>query len=163
MWTSVDVSEQVRTSVWCPGAESNHRHCDFQSHALPTELPGLFQGREGPGSGRFIVRPSGPVHPASPAATLGAASLPLTAKLPVNHAYSVSSPSSATGIEREFDSRRVSQVASRPRPQFPSIVDPDPGVANDRAPFVDFRFQEGGKLGRRRAFRAGAGFLEPRL
>lgn len=24
----------------CPGAESNHRHCDFQSHALPTELPG---------------------------------------------------------------------------------------------------------------------------
>ncbi len=27
-------------SVWCPGAESNHRHCDFQSHALPTELPG---------------------------------------------------------------------------------------------------------------------------
>jgi hypothetical protein len=32
-----------RTSAndeWCPGAESNHRHCDFQSHALPTELPG---------------------------------------------------------------------------------------------------------------------------
>src|SRR6202012_1217310 len=26
--------------AWCPGAESNHRHCDFQSHALPTELPG---------------------------------------------------------------------------------------------------------------------------
>jgi hypothetical protein len=26
--------------LWCPGAESNHRHCDFQSHALPTELPG---------------------------------------------------------------------------------------------------------------------------
>ena len=24
----------------CPGAELNHRHCDFQSHALPTELPG---------------------------------------------------------------------------------------------------------------------------
>ena len=24
---------------WCLGAESNHRHCDFQSHALPTELP----------------------------------------------------------------------------------------------------------------------------
>ncbi len=32
----------VRKSVqeWCPGAGSNHRHCDFQSHALPTELPG---------------------------------------------------------------------------------------------------------------------------
>ncbi len=28
---------------WCPGAESNHRHCDFQSHALPTELPGPKQ------------------------------------------------------------------------------------------------------------------------
>ncbi len=25
---------------WCPGAESNHRHEDFQSSALPTELPG---------------------------------------------------------------------------------------------------------------------------
>ena len=26
---------------WCPGADSNHRHADFQSAALPTELPGL--------------------------------------------------------------------------------------------------------------------------
>ena len=24
---------------WCRGAESNHRHEDFQSSALPTELP----------------------------------------------------------------------------------------------------------------------------
>ena len=24
---------------WCLGAESNHRHIDFQSIALPTELP----------------------------------------------------------------------------------------------------------------------------
>ena len=30
---------------WCPGTESNRRHCDFQSHALPTELPG--HGRRG--------------------------------------------------------------------------------------------------------------------
>src|SRR6201995_5940890 len=30
--------------AWCPGAESNHRHCDFQSHALPTELPGRATG-----------------------------------------------------------------------------------------------------------------------
>ena len=25
---------------WCPEAESNHRHRDFQSLALPTELSG---------------------------------------------------------------------------------------------------------------------------
>jgi hypothetical protein len=29
---------------WCPGAESNHRHADFQSAALPTELPGQLLG-----------------------------------------------------------------------------------------------------------------------
>src|SRR5882724_602488 len=39
---------KYETGVWCPGAESNHRHCDFQSHALPTELP----GRRGPPKGR---------------------------------------------------------------------------------------------------------------
>ena len=27
---------------WCPEAESNHRHGDFQSPALPTELSGHF-------------------------------------------------------------------------------------------------------------------------
>ena len=32
---------------WCPGAESNHRHGDFQSPALPTELPGLMATRKG--------------------------------------------------------------------------------------------------------------------
>ena len=26
--------------LWCPEAESNHRHEDFQSSALPTELSG---------------------------------------------------------------------------------------------------------------------------
>jgi hypothetical protein len=34
---------------WCPGTGSNRRHCDFQSHALPTELPGpTARGRPGP-------------------------------------------------------------------------------------------------------------------
>ena len=27
------------TGMWCLGAESNHRQADFQSAALPTELP----------------------------------------------------------------------------------------------------------------------------
>ena len=26
--------------TWCPEADSNHRHADFQSAALPTELSG---------------------------------------------------------------------------------------------------------------------------
>ena len=30
---------------WCPGADLNHRHADFQSAALPTELPGHFVNR----------------------------------------------------------------------------------------------------------------------
>ena len=33
-------SSSGRSERWCPGADSNHRHADFQSAALPTELPG---------------------------------------------------------------------------------------------------------------------------
>ncbi len=33
---------------WCPGTESNRRHADFQSAALPTELPGHVLGRRCP-------------------------------------------------------------------------------------------------------------------
>ena len=30
----------MKLGKWCPGADLNHRHADFQSAALPTELPG---------------------------------------------------------------------------------------------------------------------------
>jgi hypothetical protein len=33
--------------TWCPEAESNHRHGDFQSPALPTELSGHLAERVG--------------------------------------------------------------------------------------------------------------------
>src|SRR5579862_9337031 len=41
--------EKLWGREWCPGAESNHRHCDFQSHALPTELPGRLNPRDARG------------------------------------------------------------------------------------------------------------------
>src|SRR5690606_41466159 len=33
-------ARKVHLRKWCPGTESNRRHGDFQSPALPTELPG---------------------------------------------------------------------------------------------------------------------------
>ncbi len=36
---------------WCPGAESNHRHEDFQSTALPLSYPGTGDHRNGRVSG----------------------------------------------------------------------------------------------------------------
>jgi hypothetical protein len=36
-WDHLSFSKEKK---WCPGTGSNRRHCDFQSHALPTELPG---------------------------------------------------------------------------------------------------------------------------
>jgi hypothetical protein len=41
---------------WCPGADLNHRHADFQSAALPTELPGHFPFKCLPGGERYILR-----------------------------------------------------------------------------------------------------------
>jgi hypothetical protein len=35
-----DKDERNLLILWWPGVESNHRHEDFQSSALPTELPG---------------------------------------------------------------------------------------------------------------------------
>ena len=36
----MDVCKQVCKGEWCPEADLNHRHADFQSAALPTELSG---------------------------------------------------------------------------------------------------------------------------
>ena len=36
----INVLTCVIPETWCPGADLNHRHADFQSAALPTELPG---------------------------------------------------------------------------------------------------------------------------
>ena len=40
---------------WCPGPELNQRHCDFQSHALPTELPGHLSAGRSPGRSRALI------------------------------------------------------------------------------------------------------------
>lgn len=45
---SLNKASESLNSLWCPRAESNRRHEDFQSSALPTELPGLgFGGADG--------------------------------------------------------------------------------------------------------------------
>lgn len=37
--------QQEACEIWCPEPESNQRHVDFQSTALPTELSGLQKRR----------------------------------------------------------------------------------------------------------------------
>ena len=48
---------------WCPGAGSNHRHADFQSAALPTELPGHMAALQPPLSEAFIGHAFAAVQP----------------------------------------------------------------------------------------------------
>ena len=46
-WQGGALPTELLPLIWCLGAESNHRHCDFQSHALPTELPRHLAMRKG--------------------------------------------------------------------------------------------------------------------
>src|SRR5215475_2348654 len=47
LWRNIKFVRGSANAKWCPGAESNHRHHDFQSCALPTELPGRRAGPDG--------------------------------------------------------------------------------------------------------------------
>ncbi len=52
--------------AWCPGEESNHRHRDFQSRALPTELPGRRPPYTGSGRALSTSVRAGPHYASSP-------------------------------------------------------------------------------------------------
>ena len=39
---------------WCPGADLNHRHADFQSAALPLSYPGVPQKHQEPAVYRVL-------------------------------------------------------------------------------------------------------------
>jgi hypothetical protein len=68
-WTMKSLRKLKR---WCPGAGSNHRHCDFQSHALPTELPGHTREPKRRGE-RAVYREVGRTCPPAFACGFGAA------------------------------------------------------------------------------------------
>ena len=57
---------EIYGKEWCPEPESNQRHCDFQSHALPTELSGQPRWNAEEASARTeraIGSRARPVHP----------------------------------------------------------------------------------------------------
>ena len=39
----MEEDKHTKSLEWCPEADLNHRHADFQSAALPTELSGHFR------------------------------------------------------------------------------------------------------------------------
>ena len=46
-WQGGALPTELLPHAWCLGAESNHRHADFQSTALPAELPRHMATRKG--------------------------------------------------------------------------------------------------------------------
>ena len=68
-----------KNGEWCLGADSNHRHADFQSAALPTELPRRrahpAQGKAARRGGGSIEEHIGEVQPPSTAKTQSSESL----------------------------------------------------------------------------------------
>ncbi len=75
------VTDSMTQGKWCLGADSNHRHADFQSAALPTELP-----RPAPASARSRVYRRGVGgSPACLVAGARAASQPRNRRRPAVH------------------------------------------------------------------------------
>ena len=73
-WLQISCSASWATPAyinytWCLGAESNHRHRDFQSLALPTELPrhSLFFENACIATSIFLWRPGRGSNPRPPA------------------------------------------------------------------------------------------------
>ena len=106
---------------WCLGPESNQRHADFQSAALPTELP-RRGGRTRDGGGLIAARPAA-VHrrkPEAPAQPFRAADLAIAA-----------SPTRVGGGVRKAHLKRVPFLARDRRIVRRALRTPDGSFSPD--------------------------------
>ncbi len=94
---------------WCLGADSNHRHADFQSAALPTELPrpgasvrGAVSIGRGPGVVQNAARPPSPVIPRREAISPSTSSRTMRSDIlfPVIPGREATSPSTSSRTKR---------------------------------------------------------------
>src|SRR5947208_2512502 len=93
----------ARFSEW-PGAESNRRHRDFQSRALPTELPGRGEESRLPASPPTVNgRKPGAARPGGRAAPVG------------RSGYELGGPEQVDGARTREVSRRVDERVVRRR------------------------------------------------